>query len=69
MSTISSIQLPEEYLTVKQLANEWKVSTDTVRRHCADKPGVVVISNPKPGKRPYRTLRIPRSVADTMRKK
>jgi hypothetical protein len=45
MPTISSTRLPEEYLTVKELATEWKVSTDTVRRHCADEPGVIVISN------------------------
>jgi hypothetical protein len=69
MPTICSTHLPEEYLTVKQLANEWKLSADVVRRRFIDEPGVIVISNSKPGKRPRRTLRIPRSVADRVGKK
>lgn len=59
----------EKYYSAKELALQWGVSTDVIRRRFADEPGVIVISNSKPGKRPYRTLRIPQSVIDRIRKK
>lgn len=57
--------LAEKHYSPNQLAKLWNVSVDTVRRVFADEPGVVVIERPGKGKnsRPYRTLRIPASVA------
>jgi len=55
--------------TVRELAEEWGVSCDTIRRRFASEPGVIVICNSKPGKRPYRTLRIPQSVSDRVKNK
>jgi hypothetical protein len=69
MLVAPAMQSSEEHLTVKQLANEWRLSSDAVRRLFIDEPGVIVISKSKPGKRPRRTLRIPRSVADRFKKK
>jgi predicted DNA-binding transcriptional regulator YafY len=57
----------EKLYTVNELAAEWGLSPDTIRRRFANERGVIVISNSKPGKRPYRTLRIPPSVADRVR--
>jgi hypothetical protein len=59
----------EPYYTVAEIAEQWRVSPDTVRRLFENEPGVIVISNSKPGKRPYRTLRIPQSVVDRVRNK
>jgi hypothetical protein len=64
----SGTLLPKCY-TVKDLALEWRLSTDAIRRRFADEPDVIVIANSKPEKRPYRTLRIPQSVIDRVRNK
>jgi hypothetical protein len=67
--TIFSTNFPKKYFTVKELAIEWGLSPDVIRRRCANEPGVIVISNPKAGKRLYRTLRIPQSVVDRLKNK
>jgi hypothetical protein len=69
VSTIPSAGFAEKHYTVKELAIEWRLSTDVIRRRFANEPGVIVISNSKPGKRPYSTLRIPQSVVDRVRNK
>jgi hypothetical protein len=61
--------LRETPYTVKELAEKWGVSPDTIRRRFSDEPDVIVISTPSPGKRPYRTMRIPPGVADRVRNK
>jgi hypothetical protein len=66
---ILSAGFPEKHYTVKELAIEWRLSADVIRRRFLNEPGVIVISNSKPGKRPYRTLRIPQSVVDRVKKK
>ena len=53
----------EQYFTPKDIAAQWKLSEDTIRRLFQDEQGVLKIGNPNPrGKRGYVTLRIPRSV-------
>lgn len=53
----------ELHLSVEDLSNRWGMSEDFVRRLFLDEPGVVIFCNPRPGRRIYRTLRIPESVA------
>ena len=53
----------ERHLTVDQLAELWSLSDDFVRRLFLHEPGVVVFYHHRPGRRVYRTLRIPESVA------
>jgi len=53
----------ERHFTVDQLAALWGMSDDFVRRLFLHEPGVVVFHHHRPGRRVYRTLRIPESVA------
>ena len=53
----------ERHLSVEELAALWGMSEDFVRRLFLKEPGVVVFFNHQPGKRVYRTLRIPESIA------
>ena len=72
MSITSSPAAPlEPHYTLAQVAEAWGVSTDTVRRMFQDESGVLVIE-PAPGRysrRRYRTLRIPASVAERVRRR
>jgi transcriptional regulator GlxA family with amidase domain len=53
----------ERHFTVDQLAEVWGMSDDFVRRLFLHEPGVVIFRHHRPGRRVYRTLRIPESVA------
>ena len=53
----------ERHYSVDELASIWGVSDDFVRRLFLHEPGVVVFFKHRPGKRTYRVLRIPESVA------
>jgi hypothetical protein len=53
----------ERHYSVDELAELWGVSDDFVRRLFINEPGVVVFFKYRPGRRTYRTLRIPESVA------
>jgi hypothetical protein len=53
----------EQHFSVEELAELWKISDDFVRRLFLKEPGVVVFWRQRPGRRVYRTLRIPASVA------
>ena len=53
----------ERHFSVEELAESWRVSDDFVRRLFQNEPGVVVFMNVRPGRRVYRTIRIPESVA------
>jgi transcriptional regulator GlxA family with amidase domain len=53
----------ERHLSVEELAELWGMSEDFVRRLFLHEPGVVVFYRQQPGRRVYRTLRIPDSVA------
>jgi len=56
-------RLLERHYSVAELAQQWNLSGDTIRRMFENEPGVVVFKRPKRNKRIYRTLRIPESVA------
>jgi len=56
-------KLAERHFTVTELAEQWNLSRDTVRRMFEGEPGVLVFTHPKVNRRIYRTLRIPESVA------
>jgi hypothetical protein len=53
----------ERHFSVEELAELWGMSQDFVRRVFVDEPGVVIFHQARPGRRIYRTLRIPESVA------
>jgi len=53
----------ERHYSVEELCELWKMSDDFVRRLFLREPGVVVFFHNRPGRRVYRTLRIPESVA------
>jgi hypothetical protein len=53
----------EQHFSIKQLADMWNLSQDSVRRLFLHEPGVVVLQRKRPYRRSYRTLRIPESVA------
>ena len=53
----------ETHFAVEDLARVWGMSEDFVRRLFLKEPGVVVFYEQRPGRRVYRTLRIPESVA------
>ena len=53
----------ERHYSVDELASIWGVSDDFVRRLFLNEPGVVVFFKHRPGKRTYRTVRIPEFVA------
>ncbi len=52
----------DRHFTLEEIATNWHVSVDTVRRIFQDEPGVVVLVRARPGRRTYRTIRIPESV-------
>jgi hypothetical protein len=47
----------------------WGMSEDFIRRLFQRETGVVVFCNPQKGKRVYRTLRIPESVAERVHRR
>lgn len=53
----------ERHLSVEELCDLWGLSDDFVRRLFLREPGVVIFYHERPGRRVYRTLRIPESVA------
>lgn len=53
----------ERHYSVDELCALWGMSDDFVRRLFLHEPGVVVFYHHRPGRRVYRTLRIPESVA------
>jgi hypothetical protein len=53
----------ERHFSIKQLAEMWNLSQDSVRRLFLDEPGVVVLQRKRPHRRSHKTLRIPESVA------
>jgi hypothetical protein len=73
MSVTSSPAAPllKPHYTLAQVAEAWGVSTDTVRRMFEGEAGVLVIE-PAPGRysrRRYRTLRIPASAVERVRRR
>ena len=52
----------ERHFSVEEVAELWGMSADFVRRLFLKEPGAVVFHQARPGRRVYRTLRIPASV-------
>ena len=59
----------ERHFSVEQLAEQWGMSEDFVRRLFLHEPDVVVFWKQRPGRRVYRTLRIPESVAQRVHRR
>lgn len=59
----------ERHFSVEELAELWRVSPDFTRRLFLTEPGVVVFHRARPGRRVYRTLRIPESVAERVHRR
>lgn len=53
--------MSETYYTPSELAKLLKLDAATVRARFVSLPGVLVFSALRPGRRPYRTIRIPAS--------
>jgi hypothetical protein len=59
----------ETYYTLAEIAELWRVSEDTVRRLFENEPGVLVLGDSRPRwKRRYRTIRVPASVLERVRR-
>ena len=63
MATSAADTTFERHYSVEELCEQWKMSDDFIRRLFLRESGVVVFSQARPGRRVYRTLRIPESVA------
>jgi transcriptional regulator GlxA family with amidase domain len=59
----------ERHFSVDELAALWGMSDDFVRRLFLHESGVVVFFHYRPGRRVYRTLRIPESVAQRVHRR
>ena len=61
----------ERHFTVAQVAEQWGLSADSVRRLFEREPGVLVIEPPRGrfSKRRYRTLRIPAAVVERVHRR
>ena len=60
----------EQHFTVYEIAESWGLSTTQIIRIFENEPGVVIFrAPPKKYKRAYRTLRIPKSVAQRVYQK
>jgi hypothetical protein len=59
----------ERHYSVDELAVMWGMSDDFVRRLFVHEPGVVMFFKYRPGRRTYRVLRIPASVADRVHRR
>jgi hypothetical protein len=62
-STATSEITFERHFSVEELSALWGMSDDFIRRLFLHEPGVVIFCRHRPGRRVYRTLRIPESVA------
>jgi len=56
----------ERHFTIPELAQMWNLSEEFIRQLVRDEPGVTEWVRQAPGKRRYRVLRIPQSVADRL---
>jgi hypothetical protein len=54
----------ERLFTPADLADRWALSVDTVRRLFEREPDILIVALRRPGRRRYRTMRIPFSVAE-----
>jgi hypothetical protein len=54
----------ERHYTIAELAEMWKFSTEFVRQIVRGEPGVTEWVRQQPGRRRYRVIRVPSSVAE-----
>jgi hypothetical protein len=59
----------ERHYSVEELTGLWGMSDDFIRRLFLNEPGVVVFFKHRPGRRVYRTLRIPESVVQRVHRR
>jgi len=57
------------HFTVSEIAALWRLSDDAVRALFEHEPGVIVFGDQRPGKRRYRTIRIPEDVVARVHRK
>ena len=69
MATSATDTTFERHYSVEELGEQWKMSDDFVRRLFLREPGVVVFYQARPGRRVYRTARIPESVAKAVHRR
>jgi transcriptional regulator GlxA family with amidase domain len=62
-STTTAETTFERHFSVEELSTLWGMSDDFIRRLFLHEPGVMIFCRHRPGRRVYRTLRIPESVA------
>lgn len=56
----------ERHFTVDELSRTWRFSAEFVRQLVKDEPGVTEWVRQQPGRRRYRVLRVPQSVAERL---
>lgn len=56
----------ERHFTVPELASMWRLSREFVRQVVQHEPGVTEWVRQEPGRRRYRVLRVPQSVAERL---
>lgn len=56
----------ERHFTVTELATMWRLSKEFVRQVVQHEPGVTEWVRQQPGRRRYRVLRVPQSVAERL---
>jgi hypothetical protein len=56
----------ERHFTVPELASIWRLSREFVRQVVQHEPGVTEWVRQEPGRRRYRVLRVPQSVAERL---
>jgi AraC-like DNA-binding protein len=60
----------EQHYTPEALAERWGLSADTIRRLFQNEPGVLIVEHTRShGRRRYRTMRIPESVAQRVHRR
>jgi hypothetical protein len=59
----------ERHYAPEQLGELWGLSADTIRRLFEREQGVLVVEREHNGRRRYRTLRIPESVAERVHRR
>lgn len=59
----------ERHYKPEEIAEQWQISVETVRRLFNNEPGVLKIGEQKRNRRAYFTLRIPESVLDRVQRR
>ena len=62
----SNSAFEERHFTIRELSKMWRLSEEFVRQIVKDEPGVTEWVRQQPGRRRYRVLRIPQSVAERL---